>query len=131
MNKGIISVISIAFLLLPGIVYPQSEQTGPNIPPPVSQQLVPEGSFALKLAPALQLGTPESEIQAVDTLASVGIDAEERVDCRLSCNARYYWRIAGCRRCCSRLQKAADGKRRGFEGVSGRCSGVQLRRIAG
>ena len=73
MNKGIISLISIAFLLLPGIVYPQSEQTGPNIPPPVSQQLVPEGSFALKLAPALQLGTPESEIQAVDTLASVGI----------------------------------------------------------
>src|SRR4030042_219073 len=73
MNKGIVSVISIAFLLLPGIVYPQSEQTGPNIPPPVSQELVPEGSFALKLAPALQLGTPESEIQAVDTLASVGI----------------------------------------------------------
>ncbi|MBP1698537.1 MAG: hypothetical protein H6Q41_3725 [Deltaproteobacteria bacterium] len=67
-------MISIAFLLLPGVVYPQSEQTGPNISPPVSQQLVPEATFALKLAPALQLGTSESETQAVDALASVGIE---------------------------------------------------------
>jgi hypothetical protein len=73
MKKVIIAMISIAFLLVPHIVYPQSEQTGSKAPPPVSQQLVPEGTFALKLAPALKLGTPENEIQAVDTLASVGI----------------------------------------------------------
>jgi hypothetical protein len=42
-------------------------------PPSVSQQLVPEGDFALKLATALKLGTPETEAQAEDMLASVGI----------------------------------------------------------
>jgi hypothetical protein len=73
MKKGIIAMISIVFLLVPSMVYPQSEQTGSNVPPPVSQQLVPEGTFALKLVPALKLGAPESEIQAVDTLARVGI----------------------------------------------------------
>jgi hypothetical protein len=73
MKKGVIVIISIAFLLVPGIVYPQSEQAGSKALPPVSQQLVPEGTFALKLAPALKLGAPESEIQAVDTLAKVGI----------------------------------------------------------
>ena len=41
--------------------------------PPVSQQLVPEGDFALKLATALKLGTPTTEAQAEDMLATVGV----------------------------------------------------------
>jgi hypothetical protein len=73
MKKIFIAVISIAFLLVPVVVYGQSEQTGPNLSPPVSQQLVPEGEFALKLVPALKLGTPDSETQAEDMLTSVGI----------------------------------------------------------
>ena len=41
--------------------------------PPVSQQLVPEGDFALKLATVLKLGTPTTEAHAKDMLATVGV----------------------------------------------------------
>jgi hypothetical protein len=50
----------------------QSTGTATQVPP-ISQSLVPEGDFALKLATALKLGTPETEAQAEDMLASVGI----------------------------------------------------------
>jgi hypothetical protein len=61
-----------------------AEKTGVNVQstgtatqvPPVSQQLVPEGDFALKLVTALKLGTPETEVQAEDILTSVGIAPE-------------------------------------------------------
>ena len=50
----------------------QSTGTATQVPP-ISQSLVPEGDFALKLATALKLGTPETEAQAEDMLTSVGI----------------------------------------------------------
>jgi hypothetical protein len=58
-----------------------AEKTGVNVQstgratqvPPVSQQLVAEGDFALKLVTALKLGTPETEVQAEDILTLVGI----------------------------------------------------------
>jgi predicted RNA-binding Zn-ribbon protein involved in translation (DUF1610 family) len=54
------------------MAYTQSQQLTSNAPP-VSQPLVPEGIFALKLVTALKLGTASSEAQAEDMLTSVGI----------------------------------------------------------
>ena len=66
--------ISIAFVLIlvPFVIYAQSEQSTANAPP-VSQPLVPEGDFALKLVTALNLGTATMETQAEDMLTSAGI----------------------------------------------------------
>jgi hypothetical protein len=72
MNKLIAIMLALSLMILPLAVYGQSEQAASNIPP-VSQSLVPEGDFALKLAPALQLGTATNEAQAEDMLSSVGI----------------------------------------------------------
>jgi hypothetical protein len=72
MNKLIIIMLAFSLMILPFAVYGQSEQTASNVPP-VSQSLVPEGDFALKLAPALKLGTATNEAQAEDMLSSVGI----------------------------------------------------------
>ena len=72
MKKVIIAIITMALVLLPLAVYAQSDQN-PKEAPPVSQALVPEGDFALKLATVLKLGTPASEAQAEDMLTSVGI----------------------------------------------------------
>jgi hypothetical protein len=55
-----------------GTVVMQSEQTATDAPP-VSQVLVPEGDFALKLAAALELGRPTTDVQAEDMLTAVGI----------------------------------------------------------
>jgi hypothetical protein len=41
--------------------------------PPVAQSLVREGDFAVKLAAALEIGSPESEAEATDLLARAGI----------------------------------------------------------
>lgn len=72
MNKIAITMFAMAFLLLPLNSYGQSEQTSTGAPP-ISQALIPEGDFAVKLAIALKLGTPENEAQAEDILTSVGI----------------------------------------------------------
>jgi hypothetical protein len=72
MKKLIAIMLASSLIILPFAVYGQSEQTGSNIPP-ISQSLVPEGDFALRLVPALKLGTPTSEAQAEDILTSVGI----------------------------------------------------------
>jgi hypothetical protein len=72
MKKVLVAMISIFLLLVPAMAYTQSEQVTSN-GPPVSQPLVPEGNFALKLAMGLKLGTPTSEAQAEDMLSSVGI----------------------------------------------------------
>lgn len=72
MKKLLVTMISLAFLLVPAMVYTQSEQFASNAPP-VSQPLIPEGDFALKLTMGLKLGTPTSEAQAEDMLSSVGI----------------------------------------------------------
>ncbi|HVP76425.1 MAG TPA: hypothetical protein VMV04_00880 [Thermodesulfobacteriota bacterium] len=59
-------------LLMAFGVHAQTSQTS-KAAPPVAQTLIPEGDFALKLAPALGLGTPTSEAQAEDMLTSAGI----------------------------------------------------------
>ncbi len=65
-------MMTMAVILLPLAVCAQSEQSSKDAPP-VSQALVPEGDFAIKLAPTLGLGTPNNEAQAEDMLTSVGI----------------------------------------------------------
>jgi hypothetical protein len=72
MRKALIIVAALALLLMPFAAYSQSDQESAGAPP-VSQALVPEGDFALKLAPALKLGTPNDEAQAEDMLTSAGI----------------------------------------------------------
>jgi len=72
MKKLLIVTMSLALLMTPLAVYSQSEQRSVGAPP-VSQTLVPEGQFALKLATALKLGTPKNEAQAEDMLTSAGI----------------------------------------------------------
>jgi hypothetical protein len=73
---------ALGLMIIPFVAYTQSEQAGPVAAqpgqaaakaPPVSQQLIPEGDFALKLATALKLGTPTTEAQAEDMLATIGI----------------------------------------------------------
>jgi hypothetical protein len=72
MNKLLIIVMALGLVLMPFTVYPQSGQK-PAGTPPISQTLVPEGDFALKLATALKVGTPTDEAQAEDMLTSAGI----------------------------------------------------------
>ena len=72
MKKLLIVMMSLAMLMMPLAVYSQSDQKSAGTPP-VSQKLVPEGQFALKLATALKLGTPSNEAQAEDMLTSAGI----------------------------------------------------------
>jgi len=70
--KKLIAIMAAGLLLTAPIVYAESQQTTAT-PPPVSQSLVPEGDFALKLVTALNLGTATTEAQAEDMLTSVGI----------------------------------------------------------
>jgi hypothetical protein len=72
MNKLLIIVMALGLVLMPFTVYPQSDQK-PTGTPPISQTLVPEGDFALRLATALKVGTPTDEAQAEDMLTSAGI----------------------------------------------------------
>ena len=72
MNKIFIAMITMAFLLLPLSISAQSEQNSTGAPA-ISQALVPEGTFALKLATALRLGAANDEPQAEDMLTSSGI----------------------------------------------------------
>ncbi len=72
MKKVLIVIISLALLFMPLAVYSQADQKSAGAPP-VSQRLVPEGQFALKLATELKLGTPKNESQAEDMLTSAGI----------------------------------------------------------
>ncbi len=81
--KNLLAIATaLGLMIIPFVVYAQSEQAGPVAAqpekaaakaPPVSQQLIPEGDFALKLATALKLGTPATEVQAEDILTAVGI----------------------------------------------------------
>jgi hypothetical protein len=82
MKKLLAIATALGIMIIPFVAYGLTGQTGPvgtqpeqtaTKAPPVSEQLIPEGDFALKLATALKLGTPEMEAQAEDMLASVGI----------------------------------------------------------
>ena len=73
MRNLLIIMMVLSLMVMPFAVYGQSEQTASNSPPPVSQKLIPEGDFALKLVTVLKLGTANNEAQAEDMLSSVGI----------------------------------------------------------
>jgi hypothetical protein len=67
-----VSVMSLFLLVMPAMVYAQSEQPKAG-PPPIAQQLVREGDFAIKLHAALGLGTAEDEAEAESRLGEAGI----------------------------------------------------------
>jgi hypothetical protein len=71
MSKTYVLVFIAGLLLLPGAVYAQPGQTA--MAPPVSQPLVREGDFAVKLVEGLKMGTVKDEAEAESMLASVGI----------------------------------------------------------
>ncbi|MGZ3538040.1 MAG: hypothetical protein ACXVAB_08425 [Thermodesulfobacteriota bacterium] len=73
MRRLLIAIMALSLMIMPFAVYGQLQQSASGSPPPVSQQLVPEGDFALKLVNVLKLGTPSNEAQAEDMLSSVGI----------------------------------------------------------
>jgi len=73
LSKYLVGLSTLCLFLLPSkLLLAQPEQPN-NAPPPVSQQLVREGDFALKLVAALGLGTSEDEIEAETKLGNVGI----------------------------------------------------------
>ncbi|MGA2467696.1 MAG: hypothetical protein ABSH06_25540 [Thermodesulfobacteriota bacterium] len=82
MKNLLVIATALGLMIIPFVAYAQSEQAGPIAgqpeqaaakAPSVSQQLIPEGDFALKLASGLKLGTPTTEVQAEDMLMAVGI----------------------------------------------------------
>jgi hypothetical protein len=82
MKELLVIMLAFGLTMIPFMVYgqpagvgtavPESEQTATDAPP-VSQVLVAEGDFALRLAAALQLGAPTTDVQAEDMLTAVGI----------------------------------------------------------
>jgi hypothetical protein len=58
--------------LIPAMIHAQSYQTGTDSPP-ISQQLVREGDFAIKLNTALGLESTQDEVEAESQLGEVGI----------------------------------------------------------
>ncbi len=54
--------------MIPAMAYAQSEG-----PPPIGQQLVREGTFAIQLESALGVGTTEDEVEAESRLGELGI----------------------------------------------------------
>jgi hypothetical protein len=71
MKKLLMMIAFVSLLLVPIMANAQSGQT--TGAPPVSQTLVREGDFAVKLADTLKIGKPESEEEAESMLVSVGI----------------------------------------------------------
>ncbi len=81
--KNLLAIATaLSLIIIPFTTYAQSEQAEPlatqpdqaaGKAPPVSQQLIPEGEFALKLATGLKLGKPTTEAQAEDMLTAAGI----------------------------------------------------------
>ncbi len=69
--RKIIPVV-IGFLLMPALIYAQSEQTAANTPP-VEQPLVREGDFAVELVFSFALGTTADDVEAENLLSANGI----------------------------------------------------------
>jgi len=67
-----IMAIFTGLLLIPVIIYAQSEPATTNTPP-IEQPLIREGDFAVKLVAALNLGTTSDEAEAESILGSAGI----------------------------------------------------------
>ena len=66
--KVIIFAVSLFMLIIPAMIHAQSEG-----PPPIGQQLVREGTFAVKLEFALGVGMTENEVEAESRLGEAGI----------------------------------------------------------
>lgn len=64
-----VSLICIFLLLMPVLVYGQTNASSP----PIAQQLVREGTLAVKLQSALSLGTSDDEAVAENSLGDVGV----------------------------------------------------------
>lgn len=68
----LIMVVLMFFVCVPTILPAQTDQASvPN--PSISQPLVREGTFAVRLADALDVGNPANEAEAETTLSAVGI----------------------------------------------------------
>jgi hypothetical protein len=67
-----ILILGLFLLWVPALVQAQPEQPASSLPP-ISQQLVREGDFAVQLHSALGLGTVEDEAEAESQLGKVGI----------------------------------------------------------
>src|SRR6185369_7003844 len=65
-------MMSMLLLLLPAGVAADANQMYAGAPS-IGQKLVREGDFALKLGLALQVGTPQDEVEAENLLAEVGV----------------------------------------------------------
>lgn len=68
----IVGLAIAGLLLMPLAGYSQSDQNT-SAAPPVAQPLVREGDFAIDLAKALEIGTPQNEADAENMLDSSGI----------------------------------------------------------
>ena len=73
MKKLLAIMAALSLLTIPFSLYSAESGSQASNPPPISQPLVAEGDFALQLVTALKLGTPTTEAEAEDILASVGI----------------------------------------------------------
>jgi len=72
MKKILIVMLTTGLLLMQAVVYAQSDRTATNAPP-VSQPLVREGDFAVKLAEVLKIGQAYNEAEAETLLGASGI----------------------------------------------------------
>ena len=70
--KGSFIVSLCLLFLMPAMIHVQAEQAG-QASPPLAQQLVREGDFAIKLDTALGLGSTQDEVAAESRLGEVGI----------------------------------------------------------
>jgi hypothetical protein len=103
MRKIDVFVLIAGLLLLPAAVYSQPGQTA--MAPPVSQPLVREGDFAVKLVEGLKLGTVKDEAEAESMLASVGIAPKNGWIADYPMTPDIIWELE------SAVAEAADAKR--------------------
>lgn len=73
MKSLLILIAVLALILTPVLAMGQADQTAAATNPPISQPLVREGSLAVALAQALQIGTVTDEAGAESMLSSAGI----------------------------------------------------------
>lgn len=67
-----VGVLAICLFLYPTALFAQAEEPVSG-PPPIGQQMIREGDFAIKLLEALSLGSAEDEVDAETRLGNVGI----------------------------------------------------------
>ena len=74
MKRLVLLIVTAGLLFLPVMAaFAEDTYGAKGSAPPVAQQLVREGDYALDLAPALGLGTPDNEAAAESMLTSAGI----------------------------------------------------------